>query len=113
TRRRACPGPSGQQAIAMATCPKTAGELHQLRSHGDPRRADVRLPPLRPAAKHPAHFGVPDRGDLLVLVVYLAAAAVYVLIGVFVTDLLLSVFVGVGYLFVAVWLVPAAVRRAL
>jgi hypothetical protein len=50
---------------------------------------------------------------LRVLLGYAAAAALYVLIGVLVTDFLLSVFVGFAYLFLVVWLVPAAVRRFL
>jgi len=39
------------------------------------------------------------------------AAAVYVTVGVFYTDFLLSVFVGAAYLLLAAWLVPAGVRR--
>ena len=56
---------------------------------------------------------MPRRADLRVLVGYTAAAAVYVLIGVLVTDFLLSVFVGIAYLLIVAWLVPAAVRRML
>ena len=56
---------------------------------------------------------VPQRSDLRVLLGYIAAAALYVLIGVLVTDFLLSVFVGIAYLLVVAWLVPAAVRRLL
>jgi hypothetical protein len=48
-----------------------------------------------------------------VLVAYCAAATLYVLIGVFVIDFLFSVFVGIAYLLVVAWLVPAVVRRAL
>jgi hypothetical protein len=48
-----------------------------------------------------------------VLLGYTLAAALYVLIGVLVTDFLLSVFVGIAYLLVVAWLVPAAVRRLL
>jgi hypothetical protein len=39
------------------------------------------------------------------------AAAVYVTVGVFYTDFLLSVFVGMAYLLLVAWLVPAGVRR--
>ena len=39
------------------------------------------------------------------------AAAVYVVIGVTVTDFLLSFWVGAGYLLLTAWAVPAAVRR--
>jgi hypothetical protein len=42
---------------------------------------------------------------------YLAAAAVYVALGVILPELLLSWIVGVAYLLVAVWLVPALARR--
>ena len=56
---------------------------------------------------------VPQRSDLRVLLGYIVAAAVYVVIGVLVTDFLLSVFVGIAYLLVVAWLVPAAVRRLL
>jgi hypothetical protein len=45
------------------------------------------------------------------LVVYLAAAAVYIALGVILPELLLSWIVGVAYLLVAVWLVPALARR--
>jgi hypothetical protein len=42
---------------------------------------------------------------------YAIAAALYVTIGVFFTDFLLSVFVGMAYLLLVAWLVPAGVRR--
>jgi hypothetical protein len=42
---------------------------------------------------------------------YLAAALVYVALGVVVPELLLSWIVGVAYVLVAVWVVPALVRR--
>ncbi len=45
------------------------------------------------------------------LLAYLAAAAVYIALGVILPELLLSWIVGVAYLLVAVWLVPALVRR--
>ena len=53
----------------------------------------------------------PDRRQLATLGGYAAAAAVYVAIGVAVTDFLLSVFVATAYLLLTVWLVPAVVRR--
>ena len=56
-------------------------------------------------------FDVPSRSDLRVFAGYCAAAAVYIAIGVAYNDFLLSVIVGMGYLLLAVWLVPAAVRR--
>jgi hypothetical protein len=56
-------------------------------------------------------FDVPSRSDLLVFAGYCAAAAVYIVIGVAYNDFLLSVIVGMGYLVLAAWLVPAAFRR--
>jgi hypothetical protein len=52
----------------------------------------------------------PDRRQLVTLGGYAAAAAVYVAIGVTVTDWLLSVFVAMAYLLFVVWLVPTVVR---
>jgi hypothetical protein len=54
---------------------------------------------------------VPSRSDLLVFAGYCLAAAVYIAIGVAYRDFLLSVVVGMAYLVLAAWLVPAAVRR--
>ena len=45
------------------------------------------------------------------LLLYLAAAAAYVTLGVFVPELLLPWPVGAGFLLLAVWVVPALVRR--
>jgi hypothetical protein len=56
---------------------------------------------------------LPTPRQAAVLVGYAVAAALYVVIGVLFTDFLLSVFVGLGYLLVVAWLVPAAVRRAM
>jgi hypothetical protein len=56
---------------------------------------------------------VPSRRELAVLLGYAGACALYVLIGVLVTDFLLSVFVAIAYLLAVAWLVPAAVRRLL
>jgi hypothetical protein len=44
---------------------------------------------------------------------YVAAAALYITLGVFFTDFLLSYFVALAYLLLVVWLVPAGVRRLL
>jgi hypothetical protein len=63
----------------------------------------MRLRPLRDR--------IPNRFDLRVFAGYVLAAAVYIAIGVAVTDFLLSFWVGVAYLVVAAWAVPAAVRR--
>ena len=54
---------------------------------------------------------MPSRRQLAVALGYVAAAAVYVAIGVSYTDFLLSYFVGLGYLLLVAWLVPAGVRR--
>ena len=54
---------------------------------------------------------IPDRIDLRVFAGYVAAAVVYVVIGVAVTDFLLSFWVGAAYLVFAAWLVPTAARR--
>jgi hypothetical protein len=54
---------------------------------------------------------IPDRFDLRVFAGYVLAAAVYVAIGVAVTDFLLSFWVGVAYIVVAAWAVPTVVRR--
>ncbi len=51
------------------------------------------------------------RPDARPLAAYLLAAAVYIALGVIFPELLLSWIVGVAYLLVAVWLVPALVRR--
>jgi hypothetical protein len=63
----------------------------------------MRLRPLRDR--------IPNRFDLRAFAGYVLAAAVYIAIGVAVTDFLLSFWVGVAYLVVAAWAVPAAVRR--
>jgi len=55
--------------------------------------------------------GLPNRPDLRVFAGYVLAAAVYVAIGVAVTDFLLSFWVGVAYIVLAAWVVPTIVRR--
>jgi uncharacterized membrane protein YagU involved in acid resistance len=59
------------------------------------------------------HIDVPNGGDLRVFAGYCLAAAVYIAIGVAVTDFLFSVVVAIAYLVVAAWLVPTMVRRLL
>ena len=59
------------------------------------------------------HIDVPTRSDLRVFAGYCLAAAVYIAIGVAVTDFLFSVVVAMAYIVVAAWLVPAVVRRVL
>jgi hypothetical protein len=56
---------------------------------------------------------IPGRADLRVFAGYCLAAAVYIAIGVTVTDFLLSFWVGVAYILVAAWAVPTLVRRVL
>jgi hypothetical protein len=51
---------------------------------------------------------VRSRGEL---VLYLAAGIVYIAVGVAVPNLLLSWVEGAAFLLLAVWIVPAAVRR--
>lgn len=55
----------------------------------------------------------PSKPQLAVFAGYVIAAGVYVTVGVFYTDFLLSVFVGIAYLLLVAWLVPAGVRRIL
>ena len=55
--------------------------------------------------------GFPSRPDLRVFAGYLLAAAVYIAIGVAVTDFLLSFWVGVAYIVLAAWAVPTLVRK--
>ena len=52
-----------------------------------------------------------DRDSVWTLVLWGAAAGVYITIGVLFVDFMLSVFVAMGYLLIVVWLAPAAVRR--
>jgi hypothetical protein len=55
----------------------------------------------------------PTRPDLRVFAGYLLAAAIYIAIGVSVTDVLLSFWVGVAYVVIAAWAVPTFIRRVL
>ena len=54
---------------------------------------------------------IPSRLDLRVFAGYVLAASVYIVIGVSVTDVLLSFWVSVAYVVVAAWFVPTAIRR--
>ncbi|MFL5919726.1 MAG: hypothetical protein ACJ743_12875 [Gaiellaceae bacterium] len=56
-------------------------------------------------------FDRPGRRDLVVFAGYCLAAAVYIAIGVAWIDFLLSFWVGLGYLLLTAWLLPALVRR--
>ena len=52
-------------------------------------------------------------GRLQTLVIYGIAAVVYIAIGVAVTEFMFSLVVAIGYLLLAVWLIPAGIRRLL
>ncbi len=54
---------------------------------------------------------MPSRRQLLVAAGYAAASAVYIAIGVWYTDVLLSFWVALAYLLLAVWVVPTGLRR--
>jgi len=69
--------------------------------------------PAPAEADEDARFRLPRGHEWVVLLGYVAAAALYILIGVTVTDFLLSVFVAIAYLLIVAWLVPLAVRRLL
>ena len=61
---------------------------------------------IRKAAARP-----PTRRQLAVFLGYVAAGVLYVAIGVWETDFLLSFWVALAYLLVMVWAVPVAVGR--
>ena len=54
---------------------------------------------------------LPTKAQLAGCVPYLVAGALYLAVGVFFTDFMLSVFVAIGYLLIVVWLLPLAARR--
>jgi hypothetical protein len=56
---------------------------------------------------------MPSKRQLTVAAGYAVAAAIYVAIGVWYTDFLLSFWVAMAYLLITVWLVPAGIRRIL
>ncbi len=57
--------------------------------------------------------GRPSRRQLAAFGGWLVCAGVYIGIGLYTVDFLLSYWVAVAYVLVAAWLVPAAVRRLL
>lgn len=65
----------------------------------------------QPRQEHPTGWAVPSRLDLRVFAGYLVSAAIYIGVGAFETDLLLSFWVAIAYLLLTAWGVPAAVRR--
>ena len=54
---------------------------------------------------------MPSKRQLMVAAGYALAGAIYIAIGVWFTDFLLSFWVALAYLLVAVWLIPTGVRR--
>ena len=54
---------------------------------------------------------MPSNSQLAVAAGYAVAGAVYIAVGVWFTDFLLSFFVALAYLLLAVWLIPTWVRR--
>jgi hypothetical protein len=72
--------------------------------------AEARLPRVRPEAGErspPVRLRPVNR----TLVVWGTAAVVYIAIGVFFTDFMLSLVIAIGYLLLATWLIPAGLRR--
>ena len=57
------------------------------------------------------NFDRPTSRDLVVFGGYVAAAALYIAIGVSYIDFLLSFWVAAGYLLIVAWLVPTLVKR--
>jgi hypothetical protein len=70
---------------------------------------------MRPRRRRPSPeaFRLPRRNELPPLLLYVAASAVYVTIGVLHPTFLYSWFVACAFLLLAVWLLPAAIRRLL
>jgi hypothetical protein len=54
---------------------------------------------------------MPSKRQLMVAAGYAVASAVYIALGVWYTDVLLSFWVALAYLLLVVWLVPAGLRR--
>jgi hypothetical protein len=54
---------------------------------------------------------MPSKRQLMVAAGYAAASAVYIAIGVWYTDVLLSFWVALAYLLLVAWLLPAGLRR--
>ncbi len=59
----------------------------------------------------PARWRRPTAGEWRTFAGYAAAAAVYIAIGLYNVDFLLAFVTAAVYLLVAVWLIPAAIRR--
>ena len=78
-------------------------------------RGESRGSPALPRRRRPLGRryceGMPSKRQLTVAAGYVAAGAVYIAIGVWFTDFLLSFWVALAYLLVVVWLVPTGLRR--
>ena len=59
----------------------------------------------------PVRWRRPTHDELRTFALYMACAAVYVAIGVYFVDFLLSFVTAAAYLLVTAWLIPAAIRR--
>ena len=64
-----------------------------------------------PGQEHASGWAVPSRADLTVFLGYVVCAALYIAVGIFETNLLLSVWVAILYLLLTAYAVPKAVRR--
>lgn len=69
----------------------------------------MRLPLLNP--NDPDGSRRPTRRDLAVFAWWLVAAGIYIGIGLYTVDFLLSYWTALAYVLVATWLVPMVVRR--
>lgn len=76
----------------------------------DSRSYAGRLPCLTPPHRDESIAAAIVAG-LRTVLLYVAAAAAYIVLGVLVPELLFSWFVGVAFLLFAVWVLPELVRR--
>ena len=90
------PGRGCRSGRRPRPCPSTRSSARRARSRRS-RSSSARCldPPGRPQT----------------LVIYAIAAVVYIAIGVYFTDFMFSVVVAIGYLLLAVWLIPEGIRR--
>lgn len=76
------------------------------------RRGRLAFAGMRPSGSHRDHGRTPADGDeRRAAVLYVVAGVAYIALGVAVPELLLSWAEGVAFLLLAVWLIPAALRR--
>ncbi len=76
-------------------------------------RIDLKPSPVTPARVRHSEEARREEGAEAVreLALYVAAGAVYITLGVFVTEILLSWVVGIGFLVLFVWAIPALASR--